>query len=129
MIFLEYNEEEDVVVQDPMDTDCLVSICMFFQLVKQCTIIVVYSVGTSEKAQLTRFLKSNGLTTCSVGDGANDIEMIEESHVGVGIKAGENQHVASSADIAIRTVTDLPLVLFDYGKQNCERNAALTILM
>ena len=40
-------------------------------------------------------------TTLSIGDGANDVAMILEAHVGIGILGKEGQQAARSADYAI----------------------------
>lgn len=40
-------------------------------------------------------------TTLSIGDGANDVAMILQAHVGVGILGKEGQQAARSADYAI----------------------------
>jgi len=40
-------------------------------------------------------------TTLSIGDGANDVNMITTAHVGVGISGLEGQQAARSADFAI----------------------------
>jgi soluble P-type ATPase len=59
---------------------------------------------------IVAFLKSHRIFLCCVGDGANDIDMIKVANVGVGIRAGENQHAASSSDVAIDNVTGMPPV-------------------
>eukprot|EP01090_Pellita_catalonica_P018866 TRINITY_DN6233_c0_g1_i2.p1 TRINITY_DN6233_c0_g1~~TRINITY_DN6233_c0_g1_i2.p1 ORF type:complete len:357 (+),score=46.53 TRINITY_DN6233_c0_g1_i2:125-1195(+) len=102
---------------------------LFATLVEQAKGIVVCRAGPSQKADLTRFLQESKLLVCCVGDGANDVEMIEAADVGVGIKAGENAHAAASSDIAVKLVTELPSLMFDYGKTNWERNAQLTIFI
>lgn len=81
------------------------------------------------KAQLTHFLMKNGLFTCSVGDGANDIDMIKQANVGIGIKDGENSHAAGSSDLAIKRVGELPKLIFYHGKKNWERNTKMTHLI
>jgi len=45
--------------------------------------------------------KQPNKTTLSIGDGANDVNMILEAHVGVGISGKEGQQAARSADYAI----------------------------
>ena len=46
--------------------------------------------------------KRNGTwITLSVGDGANDVPMIMEAHIGVGISGVEGQQAVSASDYAI----------------------------
>ena len=51
--------------------------------------------------------------TLSIGDGANDVSMIQASHVGVGISGQEGMQAVMASDFAIaqfRFLTDLLLV-------------------
>ena len=91
--------------------------------------IVVYRAGPSLKKLLADYLRSIDLIISCVGDGANDIEMIKSADIGIGIKAGENQHAAACSDIAIPSVTQLPSLLFHFGKLNWIRNTNLTLFI
>lgn len=102
---------------------------VFINLVKTCKGVVTYRAHPKLKAQLTHFLMKNGLFTCSVGDGANDIDMIKQANVGIGIKDGENSHAAGSSDLAIKRVGELPKLIFYHGKKNWERNTKMTHLI
>ena len=88
--------------------------------------LVVYTAEPSVKGDLTRFLKRYGFITMCVGDGANDIDMIRESHIGMGIKNGENLHAADNADVGINSVTDIPL-LIDISDRICYLNSYLVL--
>lgn len=51
--------------------------------------------------------------TLSIGDGANDVSMIQAAHVGVGISGMEGMQAVMASDFAIaqfRFLTDLLLV-------------------
>ena len=39
--------------------------------------------------------------TLAIGDGANDVNMIQQAHVGIGIQGKEGQQAARTADYAI----------------------------
>ena len=45
--------------------------------------------------------------TLSIGDGANDVNMITEAHVGIGIKGLEGQQAARASDFAIGEFKDI----------------------
>ena len=49
--------------------------------------LVVYRASPAEKAQLVRVVREcrPDITTLAIGDGANDVNMIQQAHVGVGI--------------------------------------------
>lgn len=43
--------------------------------------------------------------TLAIGDGANDVSMIQTAHVGVGISGNEGLQAANSSDYSIAQVT------------------------
>ena len=53
--------------------------------------------------------------TCSIGDGANDVSMIQEAHVGIGIFGKEGRHAARSADFAFARFKFLKRALLVHG--------------
>lgn len=65
--------------------------------------------------------------TLSIGDGANDVNMITEADVGVGIKGVEGQQAARAADYAIGEFKLLKRLLFFHGRENYRRNATLVL--
>lgn len=64
--------------------------------------------------QVTRLVrKGANRITLSIGDGANDVGMIQAAHVGVGISGLEGMQAVMASDFAIpqfRFLTDLLLV-------------------
>jgi phospholipid-transporting ATPase len=69
--------------------------------------------------------KHSKATTLSIGDGANDVNMITAAHVGVGISGLEGQQAARSADYAIGQFKFLKNLLFTHGREAYRRNAFL----
>jgi len=68
-------------------------------------------------------------TTLGIGDGANDVNMICEAHVGVGIQGLEGMQAARSSDYAISQFEYLKSLLFYHGREAYRRNATLAIYM
>jgi len=66
-------------------------------------VVIACRVSPKQKAEIVQFvkLKHPRATTLSIGDGANDVNMITMAHVGVGISGLEGQQAARSADYAI----------------------------
>jgi len=64
-------------------------------------------------------------TTLSIGDGANDVNMINEAHVGVGISGLEGQQAARAADYAIGEFQFLKRLLLFHGREAYRRNSYL----
>ena len=48
---------------------------------------MVYRCSPGQKAQITTIVKDNmkDSITLAIGDGANDVNMIQSSHIGVGV--------------------------------------------
>ncbi|KAG9449609.1 hypothetical protein H6P81_009574 [Aristolochia fimbriata] len=79
-----------------------------------CSAVVCCRVSPLQKAQVTSLVKKGARKiTLSIGDGANDVSMIQAAHVGVGISGLEGMQAVMASDFAIaqfRFLTDLLLV-------------------
>ncbi|CAA7399269.1 unnamed protein product [Spirodela intermedia] len=79
-----------------------------------CDAVVCCRVSPLQKAQVTSLVKKGAKKiTLSIGDGANDVSMIQAAHVGVGISGLEGMQAVMASDFAIaqfRFLTDLLLV-------------------
>lgn len=67
--------------------------------------------------------------TLSIGDGANDVNMITAAHVGVGISGLEGQQAARAADYAIGQFKFLNSLLLAHGREAYRRNSLLVCYM
>ena len=56
-------------------------------------------------------------TSLSIGDGANDVNMIQTANVGVGIFGKEGNQATGFSDYAIPQFKDLRRLLFWHGRQ------------
>ena len=52
-----------------------------------------------------------GVRTLSIGDGANDVAMIQEAHVGVGIRGEEGVQAVNASDFAIAQFRYLQILM------------------
>ena len=52
------------------------------QVGQACAAVVCCRVSPKQKAQVTALVKGTGDTTLGIGDGANDVGMIQEAHIG-----------------------------------------------
>ncbi|PKA49367.1 Phospholipid-transporting ATPase 3 [Apostasia shenzhenica] len=79
-----------------------------------CSSVVCCRVSPLQKAQVTSLVKNGARKiTLSIGDGANDVSMIQAAHVGVGISGLEGMQAVMASDFAIAQfcfLTDLLLV-------------------
>ena len=59
-----------------------------------------------QKAEIVDVVKKHvGAITLAVGDGANDVGMIQMAHVGVGISGNEGMQATNNSDFAIAQVS------------------------
>ena len=58
---------------------------LFLELTELCTSVLARRATPLQKAYLVRLVKRMGMHTLAIGDGANDVSMIQTAHIGVGI--------------------------------------------
>ena len=69
--------------------------------------------------------KYTNTRTLSIGDGGNDVGMIQEAHVGVGIVGKEGKQASLAADFSILEFRALKLLLLWHGRLSYKRSAVL----
>ncbi|KAG6876054.1 hypothetical protein C0993_005923, partial [Termitomyces sp. T159_Od127] len=75
---------------------------IFLELAIMCKAVICCRVSPLQKALVVKLVKKNQKAILlAVGDGANDVSMIQAAHVGVGISGVEGLQAARSADVAI----------------------------
>ncbi|KAJ3130575.1 hypothetical protein HK100_007966 [Physocladia obscura] len=90
---------------------------IFLELACLCKAVVCCRVSPLQKALVVSLVKQNveGAITLAIGDGANDVGMIQAAHLGVGISGVEGLQAARSADIAIAQFKYLQKLLLVHG--------------
>ena len=81
--------------------------------------VVIYRASPKQKAQVVQFIRSNNpnKVTLSVGDGANDVNMIQKAHIGIGIMGKEGNQAAAFSDYAIPEFRCLRKLILWHGRQ------------
>ncbi|KAJ1557544.1 hypothetical protein HK096_006686, partial [Nowakowskiella sp. JEL0078] len=90
---------------------------IFLELATLCKSVVCCRVSPLQKALVVKLVKKNidDSITLAIGDGANDVGMIQAAHVGVGISGMEGLQAARSADFAIAQFRFLRKLLLVHG--------------
>ena len=98
---------------------------------QRCVAVVGCRVSPDQKKEMVSMIKYgvNGVRTLAIGDGANDVAMIQAAHVGVGIKGEEGVQAVNSADYALAQFRFLSPLLLKHGRNNYIRMSALVIYM
>lgn len=98
----------------------------FLLLCKQCKSILCCRVSPAQKAAVVRLVKTSlKVMTLSIGDGANDVAMIQEADVGVGIAGEEGRQAVMSSDYAIGQFRFLNRLLLVHGRWSYRRLAEM----
>jgi phospholipid-transporting ATPase len=96
----------------------------FLDLSQRVNSAVCCRLTPLQKANVVRmFQQATGLTALAIGDGANDVSMIQEGKVGVGIVGLEGAQAALAADYAIPRFKHLRRLCGVHGRYALVRNA------
>ncbi|KAG1259632.1 hypothetical protein G6F68_007980 [Rhizopus microsporus] len=88
----------------------------FYDLATQCKAVICCRVSPLQKALVVKLVKKFSKSILlAIGDGANDVSMIQAAHVGVGISGVEGLQAARSADFAISQFRFLRKLLLVHG--------------
>ncbi|CAL0319882.1 unnamed protein product [Lupinus luteus] len=88
----------------------------FLELAIHCASVICCRSSPKQKALVTRLVKSGtGKTTLAIGDGANDVGMLQEADIGIGISGVEGMQAVMSSDIAIAQFRYLERLLLVHG--------------
>ncbi|KAM5344777.1 hypothetical protein ACJ41O_010639 [Fusarium nematophilum] len=96
---------------------------LFYDLVIRVDSVICCRASPSQKTNLVRSIRRYvpKSMTLAIGDGANDIGMIQASHVGVGISGREGLQASRISDFSIAQFRFLQKLLFVHGRWNYMR--------
>ncbi|CEG49014.1 aminophospholipid translocase [Plasmopara halstedii] len=98
---------------------------------KLCRAVICNRVSPAQKAEMVKLVRDNipSIRTLAIGDGANDVAMIQAAHVGVGISGQEGMQAVNSSDYAIAQFRFLERLLLVHGRWNYIRISKLVLYM
>ncbi|TKY73249.1 putative phospholipid-transporting ATPase 9 [Spatholobus suberectus] len=89
---------------------------LFLELAVGCASVICCRSSPKQKALVTRLVKiKTGSITLAIGDGANDVGMLQEADIGIGISGVEGMQAVMSSDIAIAQFRFLERLLLVHG--------------
>ena len=78
----------------------------FIEIATKLSAVVACRCSPTQKADVARLIrKYTGKRVCCIGDGGNDVSMIQAADVGVGISGEEGLQAVNSSDYAIAQVS------------------------
>lgn len=100
----------------------------FLDLCTSCKVVMCCRVSPLQKADVVDLVSSNTTSvTLAIGDGANDVAMIQKAHVGVGISGVEGLQASCASDYSIAQFRFLLRLLLVHGSWNYARMCKLIL--
>ncbi|WBW74039.1 plasma membrane phospholipid-translocating ATPase complex, ATPase subunit Dnf2 [Schizosaccharomyces osmophilus] len=98
----------------------------FLLLCKQCKSVLCCRVSPAQKAEVVHLVRDSlDVMTLAIGDGANDVAMIQKADIGIGIVGEEGRAAAMSADYAIAQFRFLSKLVLVHGRWDYNRIAEM----
>ncbi|XP_077455948.1 phospholipid-transporting ATPase IH isoform X1 [Stigmatopora argus] len=90
---------------------------IFLEICRNCSAVLCCRMAPLQKAQIVKLIKTSKEhpITLAIGDGANDVSMILEAHVGIGILGKEGRQAVRNSDYAIPKFKHLKKILLVHG--------------
>jgi len=96
----------------------------FLRNSRKCTSVLCCRVSPLQKSKVVALVKKREKTvTMAIGDGANDVSMIREAHIGIGISGLEGRQAVLSSDYSFGQFRFLRRLLFVHGRWSYYRIA------
>ncbi|XP_036100165.1 probable phospholipid-transporting ATPase IIB isoform X3 [Molossus molossus] len=96
------------------------------ELACQCPAVVCCRCSPTQKAHIVKLLQRHTRRrTCAIGDGGNDVSMIQAADCGIGIEGKEGKAASLAADFSITQFKHIGRLLVVHGRSSYKRSAAL----
>ena len=101
----------------------------FLKIANYASTVLCCRVSPFQKSQVVQKMKEfdKSIITLAIGDGGNDVSMIMEANIGIGIYGEEGTSAAQASDFAIGEFKLLKRLLFFHGRVNMTRISKMII--
>ncbi|KAI0341172.1 protein transporter [Trametopsis cervina] len=98
----------------------------FVEIATKLSAVVACRCSPTQKADVARLIRSHTKKrVCCIGDGGNDVSMIQAADVGVGIVGKEGKQASLAADFSVTQFSFLTKLLLWHGRNSYRRSAKL----
>ena len=98
----------------------------FVELATKLPCVVACRCSPTQKADVARLIREKtGKRVCCIGDGGNDVSMIQAANVGIGIVGKEGKQASLAADFSITQFSHLSKLLCWHGRNSYKRSCKL----
>mmetsp|Transcript_26308 Transcript_26308/g.51690 ORF Transcript_26308/g.51690 Transcript_26308/m.51690 type:complete len:1475 (+) Transcript_26308:277-4701(+) len=75
---------------------------LFVELCLRASVCICCRLAPAQKAQIVRMVREElNVVTLAIGDGANDVSMIQEAHIGIGVHGKEGAQAVQASDFVV----------------------------
>ena len=100
---------------------------LFFNIAKSAPAVVCCRCSPTQKSLIVRGMKKFTTSiTAAIGDGGNDVGMIQEAHLGIGIVGKEGKQASMAADFSILEFKVIKILILWHGRLSYTRSAVLS---
>ncbi|KAI5190666.1 phospholipid-translocating ATPase [Nematocida minor] len=120
--------ERDCLIIDGMSLQVLMDIHRneFILALMNMTAVAYCRCSPTQKAEIARALSDiSGERVCCIGDGGNDVSMIQQADVGIGIVGKEGRQASLAADFSINEFKSLIDLILWHGRNSYKNTAKL----
>ncbi|GAA5877380.1 hypothetical protein JCM3774_003580 [Rhodotorula dairenensis] len=101
---------------------------LLLELATRCRAVVCCRTSPLQKALIVRLVKDGLGSMClAIGDGANDVSMIQAADIGVGVAGEEGLQAVNSSDYAMGQFRFLKRLLLVHGQWSYLRNSNMIV--
>ncbi|KAI9317915.1 hypothetical protein BX666DRAFT_2018742 [Dichotomocladium elegans] len=99
----------------------------FIEIATLLPAVVACRCSPTQKAEITRIIKyhTKKRVLC-IGDGGNDVSMIQAANVGVGIVGKEGRQASLAADFSVTQFSHITKLMLWHGRNSYKRSAKLS---
>lgn len=99
------------------------NVTWFLKLTTQADAVICCRFLPRQKADIVKLVRDAGHMTLAIGDGGNDVVMIQAAHIGVGIRGKEGLQAARASDFQFNYFRYLKRLLLVHGRSSYLRTA------
>ncbi|XP_047412583.1 phospholipid-transporting ATPase VB isoform X3 [Sciurus carolinensis] len=101
---------------------------LFLELTQYCRSVLCCRCTPLQKSMIVKLVRDKlSVMTLSIGDGANDVSMIQAADIGIGISGQEGMQAVMSSDFAISRFRHLKKLLLVHGHWCYSRLARMVV--
>ena len=126
---LNFNPKDTVLIIDGLTLEFIFSQkleCEFVRVACPCEGVICSRVSPTQKSLIVKSLQMfTEARVAAIGDGGNDVAMIQTSHVGIGVEGKEGKQASLASDFAISEFKHLTLLVLWHGRLSYLRTSKL----